>query len=75
MGPVEVAPTLTPQSKPVTQTSRLVAQNVAPLAAFGLGGRILAAGPATYRHYSYRWRLCKPHLNSLLVFVAGAGIG
>jgi hypothetical protein len=34
-----------PQSKPVTPASRLVAQ-VAPLVAFELGLRILAAGPA-----------------------------
>lgn len=34
-----------PQSKPVTLTSRLVTRN-APLVAFGLGLRILAAGPA-----------------------------
>jgi hypothetical protein len=25
----------------------------------GLGPGVLAAGPATYRQYSYRWRLCK----------------
>jgi hypothetical protein len=35
----------TPQSKPVTHASRLVAQS-APSVAFGLGMRILAAGPA-----------------------------
>ena len=34
-----------PQSKPVTPASRLVAHAV-PLVAFGLGLRILAAGPA-----------------------------
>src|ERR1700684_2551313 len=34
-----------PQSKPVAHASRLVAL-VAPLVAFGLGSRILAAGPA-----------------------------
>ena len=36
-----------PQSKPVTAASRLVAQE-APLVAFGLGLRILAAGPAVF---------------------------
>ena len=36
-----------PQSKPVTPASRLVAQE-APLVAFGLGLRILAAGPAIF---------------------------
>jgi hypothetical protein len=71
MGPVEVAPTPTPRSKPITQASRLVAQDIALSVAFGLGPRILAAGPATYRHYSYRWRLCKPDLNSLLGLVRG----
>src|ERR1700732_231609 len=48
-----------PQSKPVTRASRLVAQ-VAPLVAFGLGLRILAAGPAHVRLYSYHGRLCEP---------------
>ncbi len=47
------APTPAPQSKPVTQASRLVAQGIAPLVAFGLGPRILSAGPASHRHYSY----------------------
>ena len=37
-----------PQSKPVTPASRLVAR-VEPLVAFGLGPRILAAGPARIR--------------------------
>jgi hypothetical protein len=75
VGPVEVAPTPTPQSKPVTRASRLVAQDIAPLVAFGLGPGVLAAGPATYRQYSYRWRLCEPARNSLPGLVAGAGIG
>jgi hypothetical protein len=44
-----------PQSKPVTLASRLVAR-IAPLVAFGLGLRILAAGPAVLRQYSYRGR-------------------
>jgi len=48
-----------PQSKPVTHASRLVAQ-IAPSVAAGLGLRILAAGPATYRLYSYRRHLCEP---------------
>ena len=69
VGPVQVAPTPTPQSKPVTHASRLVAQDIAPLVAFGLGPGILAAGPVTYRHYSYRCRLCKSDLNSLLGLV------
>jgi hypothetical protein len=46
------APHRPPQSEPVIQTSRLVAQ-IAPSVAFGLGLRILAAGPANSRHYSY----------------------
>jgi hypothetical protein len=54
------APTPTPQSKPVTRVSRLVAQDIAPLVAFGLGPGILAAGPAPYRQYSYHEGLCKP---------------
>ena len=41
-----------PQSKPVTPASRLVAQ-LAPSVASGLGLRILAAGPAYIRLYSY----------------------
>jgi hypothetical protein len=48
-----------PQSKPVTRASRLVAQ-IAPSVAFGLGPRILAAGPAPIRLYSDRGRLCEP---------------
>jgi len=71
---VQVA-TPTPQSKPVTHASRLVAQDIAPLVAFGLGPGILAAGPTTYRHYSYRGPLCKPDLNSLLDSSAGPGSG
>ena len=63
-GPVRKAragrPTPTPQSKPVTRASRLVAQDIAPLVAFELGPGILAAGPATYRQYSHHERLCKP---------------
>jgi hypothetical protein len=39
--------TPTPQSKPVTQASRLVARN-APSVAFGLGARILPQGQLTY---------------------------
>jgi hypothetical protein len=53
--PVESAPA--PQSKPVARASRLVAQ-IAPLVASGLGPRILAAGPAPVRLYSYYGRLC-----------------
>jgi hypothetical protein len=52
-----------PQSKPVTPASRLVAQ-VAPSVASGLGPRILAAGPARDRLYSYRGRLCEPDLKA-----------
>ena len=56
-GPGEVAlvesPPPAPQSKPVTLAPRLVART-APLVAFGLGLRILAAGPAPYRQYSDR---------------------
>jgi hypothetical protein len=59
-------PTLTPQSKPVTHASRLVAHDYAPLVAFGLGPGILAAGPVTYRQYSLLRRLCEPELNSLV---------
>jgi len=40
----------------VTQAPRLVAQ-VAPSVASGLGVRILAAGPAHHRLYSYRGHL------------------
>src|SRR5689334_12178939 len=50
---------LAPQSTPVTPASRLVAR-VAPLVAFQLGLRILAAGPARIRLYSYRRRLHEP---------------
>jgi hypothetical protein len=49
-----------PQSKPVAHAPRLVAQ-IAPLVAFGLGMRILAAGPAHQRLYSHRRRLCDQH--------------
>ena len=59
------APTLTPQSKPVTHASRLVARNYAPLVAFGPGPGILAAGPVTYRQYSLLRRLCETDPNSL----------
>src|SRR5437667_9105557 len=45
------------QSKPVAPASRLVAR-VAPSVASGLRLRILAAGPARVRLYSYRGRLC-----------------
>jgi hypothetical protein len=48
-----------PQSKPVAHASRLVARG-APSVAFGLGLRILAAGPARIRLYSDRGRLCDP---------------
>ena len=41
-----------PAVKTSNPASRLVAQE-APLVAFGLGLRIPAAGPATYRQYSY----------------------
>jgi hypothetical protein len=43
----------------------------APSVASGLGRRILAAGPAYYRHYSYRRRLCESDLKSLLGLVRG----
>ena len=69
-GNVRRSTALAPQSKPVTRASRLVAQ-VAPLVAFGLGLRILAAGPARVRLYSYRGRLCEPDLKSLLGLVRG----
>ena len=70
-GPLDT-PTLTPQSKPVTHASRLVAQKYAPLVAFGLGPGILAAGPVTYRQYSLSRRLCEPDLSS---FVGSTGTG
>jgi hypothetical protein len=60
-----------PQSKPVTPASRLVAQ-ITPLVAFGLGLRILAAGPAPFQLYSYCGR-CEPDLKSLLGLVRGRG--
>ena len=59
-----------PQSKPVIPASRLVA-HVAPLVASGLGLRILAAGPAVDRLYSYRGRLHESEPNSLLGLVPG----
>ena len=68
VGPLD-APTLTPQSKPVTHASRLVAQDCAPLVAFGLGPGILAAGPVAYRHYSYRRRYVN---QTTIVWLAGA---
>jgi hypothetical protein len=71
VGPLDT-PTLTPQSKPVTHASRLVAQKYAPLVAFGLGPGILAAGPVTYRQYSLLRQLCDPDLNS---FVGSTGTG
>jgi len=61
-----------PQSKPVAPASRLVAQ-VAPSVASGLGLRILAAGPAINRLYSYSRRLCEPDLKSLLGRILLAG--
>jgi hypothetical protein len=50
------ANTPAPQSKPVAQASRLVAQ-VAPSVALGLGVRIPAAGPAHLGLYSHSGRL------------------
>src|SRR5207248_5030476 len=61
-----------PQSKPVTHASRVVA-HVAPSVASGLGLRILAAGPAVDRLYSYRGRLHEPGPNNLLGLVHGRG--
>lgn len=61
-----------PQSKPVTPTSRLVAQTT-PLVAYGLGLRILAAGPARLRPYSCCGRLCEPDQKGLLRVRAGGG--
>jgi hypothetical protein len=61
-----------PQSKPVTPASRL-GRKVAPSVASGLGKRILAAGPARDRLYSYRGRICEPDLKSLLGLVRGRG--
>ena len=63
-----------PQSKPVTPASRLEAQ-VAPSVAFGLGLRILAAGPARVSTLLRLQALCEPELKSLLGSSAGAGIG
>ena len=60
--PAEVPPPA-PQSKPITLVSRLVAR-IAPLVAFGLGLRILAAGPAVLRPYSFRGALHEPVRNS-----------
>ena len=51
-GNADRSPAPAPQSKSVTPASRLMAR-IAPLVAFGLGLRILATGPATYRQYSY----------------------
>jgi len=48
-----------PQSKPVTHASRLVA-HIAPSVAVERKLRILAAGPASHRLYSYRRHLCEP---------------
>ncbi len=56
--------------KPVAPASRLVA-HVAPSVASGLGLRILAAGPAVHRLYSYRGRLHEPDPNNLLGLVHG----
>jgi hypothetical protein len=61
-----------PQSKPVTHASRLVAQ-VAQSVAFGLGLRILAAGPAHVRHYSDRSRYVKSELKSWPALVGASG--
>jgi hypothetical protein len=54
-GSAHEGPQPAPQSKPVTLVSRLVAR-IAPLVAFGLGSRILAAGPVPHRQYSYYGR-------------------
>jgi len=64
----------TPQSKPVTHASRLVAQ-IAPLVAFGLGPRILAAGPARVRLYSYPGRYVNQSSKVRSNWSAGAGFG
>ena len=61
-----------PQSKPVTPATRLVAQ-IAPSVASGLGLRILAAGPARVRRYSYCGRLCETRTQSLLGLVGRRG--
>jgi hypothetical protein len=70
--PVEVQQPA-PQSKPVAPASRLVAQ-VAPSVASGLRLRILAAGPACVRLYSYCGRVCAD-LKARSSSSAGAGIG
>ena len=61
-----------PQSKPVTPASRLVAQTT-PLVAYGLGLRIVAAGPARLRPYSCCGRLCEPEQKGLLRVRAEGG--
>ena len=63
-----------PQSNPVAPASRLVAHGT-PSVAFGLGLRILAAGPAHLRLYSDCGRLCEPDLKVCSGSSAGAGIG
>ena len=57
------SPPPAPQSKPVTRASRLVAR-IAPLVAFGLGLRILAAGPAPISTVLRLRALCEPIQNS-----------
>ena len=69
-GPGEVAlvesPPPAPQSKPVTLAPRLVART-APLVAFGLGLRILAAGPAPISTVLRLRALCEPTQNSFAI--------
>ena len=61
-----------PQSKPVTPP-RASWRRSRRRWHLGLGPRILAAGPARNRHYSYRGRLCEPDLKSSLGLVRGSG--
>ena len=56
---MEESPSPAPQSKPVTPAARLVART-APLVAFGLGLRILAAGPAPIPTILRFRALCEP---------------
>ena len=67
-GNADRSPAPAPQSEPVTHASRLVAR-IAPLVAFGLRLRNLAAGPATYRQYSYRGVCGRESQNSSAIAV------
>ena len=67
------SPPPTPRSKPVTQASRLVAQETAPLVAFRLGPGSWPQGQPLIDSTPISGGYVRPDLNSLLGLVRGRG--